>query len=148
MDVLQVLSHRGVEAVRLFLRGNYSASRKKASQAMATACILCLQMEHDSYRLYGVYTQMGKFSADEDAQLMQLVAEQGKRWTAIGEIVGRRPQDIRQRWDLYLAKTRITGGLAGCCALRASDCMSACHTSKANHLGVGGCTSGCRQVED
>ena len=40
----------------------------------------------------------GKWTPEEDAQLLQLVSERGKKWKEIGGAVGRMPEACRDRW--------------------------------------------------
>lgn len=40
----------------------------------------------------------GRWTPEEDAQLLQLVSEKGRRWTEIGGMLGRYPLSCRDRW--------------------------------------------------
>ncbi len=64
---------------------------------MASACpalwLLCAL--HDGCCVCAV---QGRFSADEDIRLAQLVAERGNKWTEIGAALGRMPNACRDRW--------------------------------------------------
>ncbi|EFN59006.1 hypothetical protein CHLNCDRAFT_49822 [Chlorella variabilis] len=49
-------------------------------------------------RLFHEGNYQGRWSSEEDAQLLQLVSEKGRRWKEIGGALGRMPETCRDRW--------------------------------------------------
>ena len=49
--------------------------------------------------------QRGTWSSDEDEMLKQAVAEKGKAWKDVGDMLGRMPEDCRDRWRNYLVNS-------------------------------------------
>ena len=47
----------------------------------------------------------GPWSAEEDEMLKQAVEEKGKVWKEIGDLLGRMPEDCRDRWRNYLVNS-------------------------------------------
>ena len=48
------------------------------------------------------YSARGTWTADEDAMLRRAVAEKGKQWKVVGQLIDRMPGDCRDRWRNYL----------------------------------------------
>ncbi|KAM0805499.1 hypothetical protein BDR22DRAFT_816940 [Usnea florida] len=55
-------------------------------------------------RRFHNYTR-GTWSAEEDEMLKQAVAEKGKAWKEVGDLLGRMPEDCRDRWRNYLVNS-------------------------------------------
>ncbi|ODQ77208.1 hypothetical protein BABINDRAFT_181839 [Babjeviella inositovora NRRL Y-12698] len=53
-------------------------------------------------RLYHIFDVRGKWTAAEDSELGRLAAEKDGQWKAIGQIMGRMPEDCRDRWRNYV----------------------------------------------
>ena len=53
-------------------------------------------------RRYHNCSARGVWTKEEDEMLKQAVAEKGKAWKAVGDIVERLPEDCRDRWRNYL----------------------------------------------
>lgn len=53
-------------------------------------------------RAYHVFSARGKWSPTEDKELGYLVEEKGKQWKQIGLMLGRMPEDCRDRWRNYV----------------------------------------------
>lgn len=53
-------------------------------------------------RAYHVFDVRGKWSPEEDEQLARLAAEKDGQWKAIGLVMGRMPEDCRDRWRNYV----------------------------------------------
>ncbi|CAK9440085.1 uncharacterized protein LODBEIA_P41850 [Lodderomyces beijingensis] len=53
-------------------------------------------------RKYHIFDARGKWTKDEDAQLSNLAIVNPSQWKKIGEIMGRMPEDCRDRWRNYL----------------------------------------------
>lgn len=53
-------------------------------------------------RRFHNFTARGTWTAEEDEMLKQAVAEKGKSWKAVGEMIERMPGDCRDRWRNYL----------------------------------------------
>ena len=53
-------------------------------------------------RAYHVFAARGKWTPNEDKELGQLVEEKGKQWKQIGVLLGRMPEDCRDRWRNYV----------------------------------------------
>ncbi len=53
-------------------------------------------------RAYHIFDVRGKWTPPEDQQLGALVAEKSSQWKTIGEIMGRMPEDCRDRWRNYV----------------------------------------------
>ncbi|KAL4437042.1 hypothetical protein ABPG75_004181 [Micractinium tetrahymenae] len=49
-------------------------------------------------RMFHEGNYQGKWTPEEDAQLLALVSERGRKWTEIGGAVGRMPEACRDRW--------------------------------------------------
>ena len=53
-------------------------------------------------RRYHNFSARGTWTKEEDERLKQAIAEKGKSWIAVGEMVERMPEDCRDRWRNYL----------------------------------------------
>ncbi|KAL3232255.1 DNA-binding protein REB1 [Nakaseomyces bracarensis] len=53
-------------------------------------------------RRYHVFEQRGKWTKEEDEQLSQLCLEKEGQWSLIGKVMGRMPEDVRDRWRNYI----------------------------------------------
>ncbi|GMM38753.1 Nsi1 protein [Saccharomycopsis crataegensis] len=53
-------------------------------------------------RAYHIFSVRGKWTPEEDAQLGALAKDKEGQWKAIGEIMGRMPEDCRDRWRNYV----------------------------------------------
>lgn len=53
-------------------------------------------------RAYHVFAVRGKWTPEEDAQLGELAKDREGQWKQIGEIMGRMPEDCRDRWRNYV----------------------------------------------
>ena len=53
-------------------------------------------------RRYHNFSARGTWTKEEDERLKEAVAEKGKSWKAVGEVVERLPEDCRDRWRNYL----------------------------------------------
>lgn len=53
-------------------------------------------------RAYHVFSARGKWTPSEDKELGMLVEEKGKQWKQIGLLMGRMPEDCRDRWRNYV----------------------------------------------
>ena len=53
-------------------------------------------------RRYHNFSARGSWTTEEDERLKQAIAEKGKSWKAVGEMVERMPEDCRDRWRNYL----------------------------------------------
>lgn len=52
-------------------------------------------------RKFHNYSKRGKWDADEDEQLKELNEKFPKKWQKVADIMGRHPEDIRDRWRNY-----------------------------------------------
>ena len=55
-------------------------------------------------RDYHPHSGAAAWTAETDERLTELVGEKGKKWKAIGEIMARRPPDVRDRWENVVSK--------------------------------------------
>ncbi len=53
-------------------------------------------------RRYHNFSARGTWTKEEDERLKQAIAEKGKSWITVGEMVERMPEDCRDRWRNYL----------------------------------------------
>lgn len=53
-------------------------------------------------RSYHVFENRGKWTSEDDQELARLAAEKDGQWKLIGEILGRMPEDCRDRWRNYV----------------------------------------------
>ncbi|KAK9241267.1 hypothetical protein V1525DRAFT_368311 [Lipomyces kononenkoae] len=53
-------------------------------------------------RKYHPYELRGKWSAEDDATLKRMVEMHGAQWKTIGRLIGRMPEDCRDRWRNYV----------------------------------------------
>lgn len=53
-------------------------------------------------RAYHIFAVRGKWTPEEDAQLGELARSKEGQWKAIGEMMGRMPEDCRDRWRNYV----------------------------------------------
>ena len=53
-------------------------------------------------RRYHIFEQRGKWTAEEDASLRQICLEKEGQWSLVGQMLGRMPEDCRDRWRNYL----------------------------------------------
>ncbi|KAL6950094.1 hypothetical protein ACO0QE_000764 [Hanseniaspora vineae] len=53
-------------------------------------------------RRYHIFEQRGKWTAEEDANLRQICLEKEGQWSLVGQMLGRMPEDCRDRWRNYL----------------------------------------------
>ena len=53
-------------------------------------------------RRYHNFSARGTWTKEEDERLKQAIAEKGKSWKAVGEVLERLPEDCRDRWRNYL----------------------------------------------
>lgn len=53
-------------------------------------------------RKYHVFEQRGKWTPEEDAELARWCAEKEGQWSNIGKVLGRMPEDCRDRWRNYV----------------------------------------------
>lgn len=56
-------------------------------------------------RRFHNFAARGTWTADEDAMLKRAVAEKGKAWKEVGEMIDRMPEDCRDRWRNYLVNS-------------------------------------------
>lgn len=49
-------------------------------------------------RLLSSFGLQGKWRAEEDAALRQLLEQHGRKWALVGAAVGRMPESCRDRW--------------------------------------------------
>jgi len=60
-------------------------------------------IQRTARRRYHNFEARGKWTPEEDATLRQAYETQPQKWVAIGNILGRMPEDCRDRWRNYLA---------------------------------------------
>ena len=53
-------------------------------------------------RRFHNYTARGTWTEEEDEELRKAIAEKGKRWKEVGEMIDRMPGDCRDRWRDYI----------------------------------------------
>ncbi|KAK9464034.1 uncharacterized protein V1516DRAFT_669378 [Lipomyces oligophaga] len=53
-------------------------------------------------RKYHVYELRGKWTHEEDEELKELADKHGAQWRMIGKLIGRMPEDCRDRWRNYV----------------------------------------------
>ncbi len=53
-------------------------------------------------RSYHIFQVRGKWTEEEDQQLGALVSEKSSKWKLIGDLMGRMPEDCRDRWRNYV----------------------------------------------
>ena len=53
-------------------------------------------------RRYHIFTQRGKWTPEEDAELSRLCMEKEGQWSEVGRALGRMPEDCRDRWRNYI----------------------------------------------
>lgn len=53
-------------------------------------------------RRYHNFSARGTWTKEEDERLKQAIAEKGKSWKAVGQLIERLPEDCRDRWRNYL----------------------------------------------
>ncbi|KAK6495215.1 RNA polymerase I enhancer binding protein [Arthrobotrys musiformis] len=53
-------------------------------------------------RMYHSFEDRGKWTQEQDNELRDLVAAKGPKWSFIGNVVHRMPEDCRDRWKNYL----------------------------------------------
>lgn len=53
-------------------------------------------------RKYHIFEQRGKWTPEEDAELARWCAEKEGQWSNIGKVLGRMPEDCRDRWRNYV----------------------------------------------
>ncbi|KAK6347574.1 RNA polymerase I enhancer binding protein [Orbilia javanica] len=53
-------------------------------------------------RMYNDFEERGKWSQEQDDELRDLVAQKGTKWTVIGGLMNRMPEDCRDRWKNYV----------------------------------------------
>ncbi|KAK6498076.1 RNA polymerase I enhancer binding protein [Arthrobotrys conoides] len=53
-------------------------------------------------RIYHDFEDRGKWTQEQDNELSNLVAAKGAKWTVIGGLLGRMPEDCRDRWKNYV----------------------------------------------
>ncbi|KAK9368745.1 hypothetical protein V1509DRAFT_622676 [Lipomyces kononenkoae] len=53
-------------------------------------------------RKYHPYELRGKWSSEDDAALKRMVEMHGAQWKTIGRLIGRMPEDCRDRWRNYV----------------------------------------------
>ena len=60
-------------------------------------------------RKFHNFSARGTWTAEEDEELKNAVAEKGTSWKAVGEMIERYPEDCRDRWRNYLTReNRVT----------------------------------------
>ena len=60
-------------------------------------------------RKFHNFSARGTWTAEEDEELKNAVAEKGTSWKAVGEMIERYPEDCRDRWRNYLThENRVT----------------------------------------
>lgn len=60
-------------------------------------------------RKFHNFSARGTWTAEEDDELKNAVAEKGTAWKAVGEMIERYPEDCRDRWRNYLTReNRVT----------------------------------------
>ncbi|EJS44304.1 YDR026C [Saccharomyces arboricola H-6] len=53
-------------------------------------------------RKYHIFEQRGKWAPEEDQELARLCLEKEGHWTEVGRLLGRMPEDCRDRWRNYM----------------------------------------------
>ena len=53
-------------------------------------------------RKYHIFEQRGKWTPEEDQELARLCLEKEGHWTEVGKLLGRMPEDCRDRWRNYM----------------------------------------------
>ncbi|AET39915.1 DNA-binding protein REB1 Ecym_5138 [Eremothecium cymbalariae DBVPG len=53
-------------------------------------------------RKYHIFDQRGKWTPEEDAELARWCMEKEGQWSNIGKVLGRMPEDCRDRWRNYI----------------------------------------------
>ncbi|QID83373.1 RNA polymerase I termination factor [Saccharomyces pastorianus] len=53
-------------------------------------------------RKYHIFEQRGKWTPEEDQELARLCLEKEGHWTEVGNLLGRMPEDCRDRWRNYM----------------------------------------------
>ncbi|AMD20977.1 HEL304Cp [Eremothecium sinecaudum] len=53
-------------------------------------------------RKYHIFEQRGKWTPEEDAELARWCMEKEGQWSNIGKVLGRMPEDCRDRWRNYI----------------------------------------------
>ena len=61
-----------------------------------------LSVQKCARRRFHNFSARGSWTAEEDEMLRHAVAEKGKSWKAVGEMIERMPGDCRDRWRNYL----------------------------------------------
>ncbi len=80
-------------------------------------------------RRYHNFSARGTWTKEEDERLKQAIAEKGKSWKAVGQVIERLPEDCRDRWRNYLINAdnrnteRWTGDEIKNLVMAVHDCM-------------------------
>ncbi|KAK6518972.1 RNA polymerase I enhancer binding protein [Arthrobotrys megalospora] len=53
-------------------------------------------------RMFHEFDERGKWTEEQDDELRDLVAQKGTKWSVIGNIIHRMPEDCRDRWKNYV----------------------------------------------
>ena len=88
----------GNDRVKDLLEGAYETLPNRTKTSLRRFC----------YRRFHNFSVRGVWTAEDDKLLKQAVAEKGKSWVEVGQIMGRFHEDVRDRWRNYHvnAKTR------------------------------------------
>jgi len=92
-DLVQNKSREKLERREMFWAELYEALPHRQHVAI----------QRTARRRYHNFEARGKWTPEEDATLRQAYETQPQKWVAIGNILGRMPEDCRDRWRNYLA---------------------------------------------
>lgn len=103
MDHYQAANHMSRDELCLRV---WSSERRKDNFWDSVAAVLPHRTRSSVYkhvrRAYHVFKVRGKWTPQEDNQLSQLVELKGAQWRQIGIMMGRMPEDCRDRWRNYV----------------------------------------------
>jgi len=92
-DLVQNKSREKLEKREMFWAELYEALPHRQHVAI----------QRTARRRFHNFEARGKWTPEEDATLRQAYETQPQKWVAIGNILGRMPEDCRDRWRNYLA---------------------------------------------
>ncbi|KAK0667476.1 putative DNA-binding protein [Cercophora samala] len=73
----------------------------------AAVCEACpsrsrLKLQKFCRRKFHNFVARGQWTAEQDEELQQMMKIHGNKWTVIGGLINRHPQDVRDRWRDYI----------------------------------------------
>ena len=101
-DEYQINTWQFNELIHTRIRGNPKVTRLFQEIQQVLPYRKRAAVQRFCRRRYHNFSARGTWTREEDERLKQAVAEKGKSWKAVGEVVERLPEDCRDRWRNYL----------------------------------------------